>query len=149
MHVKATIKGKPLAGALIIPEREWRNLGNAFRTRIINRTRRQGVDADGRTFEGYSDGYKAAKAKRGGNASRVDLTGVRGGMRMLDNITVLSASATTNPRVTVGFAVADKDRIARYHMGEGRVDRLFFALSDEDLEFGVGYIRERMRSATP
>lgn len=145
MHMKATITGKQLAASLVIPEREWRNLGNTLRTRIITRTRRQGVDADGNRFEGYSDGYKAAKAKRGGNTGHVDLTGVKAGMRMLDNITVLAASATTNPRVTLGFAVSEKDRIARYHMGEGRVDRLFFALSDEDLDYGVSYIKQRLQ----
>lgn len=147
MHMKATISGKQLASALVIPEREWRNLGNGLRLRIIQRTRGRSTDADGAPFQPYSEGYKRQKAKAGGmiGGGRVNLTGTAAGPKMLDNITVLAASATTNPRVTLGFALAGKDQLARYHMGEGRVDRLFFALSDDDLDYGVSYIKQRLQ----
>jgi hypothetical protein len=148
MHMKATISGKALASTLAIPESEWRNLGNALRLRIITRTRAHSQDADGAGFQPYSPGYAAAKAKKGGitGGGRVNLTGAGAGAKMLDNITVLQTSATTNPRVSLGFALADKNRIANYHMGEGRVDRLFFAFSDDDQEFGVDYLRKRLQS---
>jgi hypothetical protein len=151
MHMRATITGKSLASHLVVPEQEWRNLGNALRLRIIQRTRMRGEDADGATFQPYSAGYAKAKGKRGGliGGGRVNLTGVSAGVKMLDAITVLSASAVTNPRVVVGFALTDKDQIAQYHMGEGRVDRKFFALSDDDLDFGVAYIRKRVQASTP
>jgi hypothetical protein len=146
MRMKATVTGKALASTLVVSADDWRSLGNALRLRLITRTRGQGVDADGSVFAPYSEGYKLAKAKKGGmiGGGRVNLTGAGAGAKMLDAIAVLSTSATRNPRLVLGFALADKDRIAHYHMGEGRVDRLFFALSDEDEEYCMSYLRQRL-----
>ena len=149
MHVKATITGKPLASALGITAREWTNLGNLLRDRVVLRTRRQHVDADLVPFHAYSEGYKRTKGKKGGllGGGSVDLTGAGGGPKMLNDIVVRSASATTNPRLVLGFATSGKDQIARYHMGEGRVDRLFFALSDADVDYATTYIRGRLKGS--
>ena len=146
MHVKATIKGKALASQVQIPVRAWQDLGNRMRLRIIMRTRGRGVDADGAPFEPYSPGYAKTKAKRGGmiGGGRVNLTGVTAGPKMLDDIAVLQVSATNNPRLILGFATAGKATIARYHMGEGRVDREFFALSDDDMDDAHSYLRAQI-----
>ncbi len=145
MHMVAHLTGKRLSDAIAIPKRVWLEAGTELRRRIIQRTRGRNVDADGVPFEAYSAGYARAKAKRGGVGvgGRVNLTGAAAGPKMLDNLAV-RASATQNPRISITFALAEKARIASYHMGEGRVDRLFFALSDEDLDYAVGFIRQRM-----
>lgn len=145
MHMVATLTGKRLSDAIRVPERVWLDAGTELRRRIIQRTRGRNVDADGAPFEPYSPGYARAKAKKGGltGGGRVNLTGAAAGPKMLDNMAV-RASATTNPRISITFALAEKARIASYHMGEGRVDRLFFALSDEDLDYAVGFIRQRL-----
>ena len=142
MHMKATITGKQLAGIVAVPARVWFNAGNGLRLRIIDRTRRQNVDADGAPFEAYSEGYKKAKGKKSGlsGGGRVDLTGAGGGPKMLNNI-VLTARATNNPRIQLYFATAEKAQIAQYHMGEGRVDRKFFAMSDDDTDYIVNYVK--------
>lgn len=145
MHMKATIVGKRLADLVAIPTRVWFDAGTELRTRIVTRTRARGVDADGAPFQPYSEGYAKAKAKHGGmiGGGRVNLTGTKAGPKMLDTMLV-KASATTNPRITILFSLAEKAAIASYHMGEGRVDRLFFALSDDDIDYAVDYIRRRM-----
>jgi hypothetical protein len=146
MHMKATISGKQLGTMLTIPANEWQNLGNALRLRIITRTRLQNVDANGAPFHAYSVGYAKAKAKHGGlsGGGRVNLTGTKAGPKMLDNIAVL-VHAQTNPRLTLRFASAGKAQIALYHMGEGRVDREFFALSEDDVDYSVNYLKGRLR----
>ena len=146
MHMKATISGKQLGTMLTIPANEWQNLGNALRLRIITRTRMQNVDADGMPFHAYSEGYAKAKAKHGGlmSGGRVNLTGTAAGSKMLDNIAV-QVQATINPRLTLHFATAGKAQIALYHMGEGRVDREFFALSEDDVDYSVTYLKGRLR----
>ena len=145
MHMVAHLTGKRLSDAIRVPERVWLDAGTELRRRIIQRTRGRNVDADGAPFEPYSEGYARAKAKKGGvgGGGRVNLTGAAAGPKMLDGM-VVRASATQNPRITITFALAEKARIASYHMGEGRVDRLFFALSDEDVDDTVGFIRARM-----
>ena len=150
MHMKATITGKDLAVGIAIPAATWEAIGNELKVRIVNRTRYKHVDADGKAFEPYSEGYAKAKAKRGGmiGGGAVNLTGVRAGARMLDDITVLSVSGTTNPRLRVGFALAEKDQLARYHMGEGRVDRLFFGLDETDKDYAVNFVRKRLGMTT-
>ena len=149
MHMKATITGKQLARTIAVPDAEWRNLGNALRLRILTRTRARGVDADGASFAPYSEGYKIAKGKQGGmiGGGRVNLTGTTAGPKMLDTMMV-TTQATINPRITISFALADKAQIAQYHMGEGRVDRLFFALGDDDVTYSVDYLRRRLQATT-
>lgn len=146
MHMTAKISGPKLSTLVGFPGPEdWNHIGNGLRLRIINRTRSRNVDADLRPFEPYSPGYAAAKAKRGGlvGGGRVNLTGVRAGARMLDNI-VFRSNATANPRVVLSFGLAEKATIASYHMGEGRVDRTFFALSEDDMDWIVKYLKDRL-----
>jgi len=147
MHMKATITGKQLAGIVAVPPRVWFNAGAGLRLRIIQRTRARGVDADGAAFAPYSEGYKKAKAKKGGllGGGRVNLTGAGAGAKMLDTILVKS-QATANPRIELSFALSSKEQIAQYHMGEGRVDRKFFAMSDDDEQYIVNYVRQWMKS---
>jgi hypothetical protein len=146
MRMSVTVKGRPLARQIQIPREDWHRIGNELRTRIITRTRLKNVDADGVPFAAYSEGYAKAKAKAGGVATRVNLTGVRAGARMLDNIAV-TANAVTNPRILLNFALERKAEIARYHMGEGRVDRRFFALSDEDESYLHAAVRAALNRA--
>lgn len=141
--LKASVSGRRLADIVAVTAEDWKAAGNGLRLRIITRTRGHGVDANGRSFEPYSEGYKRAKAKRAGMVGRVNLTGVKAGGRMLDDITV-KANASANPRITLSFATAAKDQIAQYHMGEGRVDREFFALSEADLDYVIDFIRNRL-----
>jgi hypothetical protein len=145
MHMRAVIKGPRLADLVAIPPRVWHNAGVEARDRIRTRTRAKGVDADGAPFAPYSEGYAKAKAKRSklSTVGRVNLTGVRAGSRMLDTMLV-KASATQNPRITIFFSLAEKAEIASYHMGEGRVDREFFALSDADVDAIVARVRQGM-----
>jgi hypothetical protein len=163
MHMKATISGGSLAGVVTVPAREWMNLGNALKIRIVNRTRAKNVDADMVPFKAYSPGYAKTKSERSiasratklvrrrlvsaAPSLRVNLTGVSSGQRMLDNIVVQRASAVDNPRLVLGFANAKKAEIALYHMGEGRVDREFFALSEQDIAFATDYIKARLQKA--
>lgn len=145
MHMTAKISGPKLADLVRIPPRVWGDAGKELRDRIRMRTRSSGVDADGKPFAPYSEGYARAKAKHGGmvGGGRVNLTSTKAGSHMLDTMLV-RASADRNPRITIFFSLAEKAVIASYHMGEGRVDREFFALSDEDVDYAVSYIRQRM-----
>lgn len=122
-----------LEKAIKVPQRVWSRIGMMVRENISKRTR-AGVDADGATFEGYSEGYLKQKKKAGGaSGSRVNLKSVKaGGHMMTDMVVVTHASGSI--KATVKFASAAKATIAQYHMGEGRVDREFFAVSDEDQE---------------
>ena len=149
MHMKATIVGKRLADLVAIPPRVWFDAGTELRTRIVTRTRARGVDADGAPFTPYTEGYAKAKAKHGGmiGGGRVNLTGTKSGPKMLDTM-VVKASATTNPRITIFFSLAEKAEVMNYHMKDGRVLRKFFALSDDDVDYAVDYIRKRMGART-
>lgn len=137
--LKATISGKRLADCIAIPAEAWQQVGSKLRQNIQWRTR-LGNDADGHAFEPYAEGYAAYRKKHGWSTGRVTLRTGRAGSHMLDDITFVT-QATTNPRVTLFFASAAKAEIAQYHMGEGRVDRLFFKLSPQDLDEAVDILR--------
>jgi hypothetical protein len=141
----ARIEGKRLADIVAVPPRVWFNVGNGLRLRIVTRTRVESVDADGHAFADYSEGYKRFKAKKAGMVGRVNLTGPGAGPKMLDNIKV-TARANTNPRIELWFATAEKATIAQYHMGDGRVDRKFFGLSDADIDYVVDYVRNWVKT---
>ena len=153
MHMRVQITGKLLASSAIPPPEAWTRLGNALRERIIIRTRGRSVDADGTPFAPYSDGY-AARKRKAGATTRVTLMGigaklpggsvVPGKTRMLDNMAVVT-NATANPRVLIKFSDTQKAELMTYHMYDGRVLRKFFALSDDDVDYAVDFLRKVMR----
>ena len=152
MHMKVRITGGKLAGAAQPPPAAWKRLGNLLRERIILRTRSKHVDANGQPFAPYSEGYAALKRKAG-TTTAVTLVGigakvpgrsfVPGKTRMLDDI--VATVYPTNPRLVIGFGSSGTATIARYHMGEGRVDREFFALSDDDVDFAQRFIGSALK----
>lgn len=76
---------------------DWRELGRNAVTKIVNRVRFQGLDANGQAFAPYSEGYRQAREEYGRPGSPVDLT-VSGDM--LNNLTVIDQAKTS---VTLGW----------------------------------------------
>jgi hypothetical protein len=146
MHMSVTIKGAKLSSQIAIPDAVWQRIGKRLVENIKTRTA-HGVDADGGAFEPYSEGYAKYKAKYG--STRVNLRSQGpikrsgGTVHMMDNL-VARTNATQNPRITIQFALTKKAEIAQYHMGEGRVDRLFFGLSDADADIAEQMVRTHL-----
>lgn len=142
MPVKITVNtvGK-LAALPLSDESLMTEVGQLAIRRIHSRTS-AGKDVDGAPFQPLSGGYAKARTKQGlGTTSNLTLSGA-----MLNAMTI----AEVGPRkVSIGFATGggrgasrgtliQKSRSAganfkaTMHMGDGRVERKFFALSDED-----------------
>lgn len=145
-RARVIVSGASLESKIAMPAETWREVGTALRLRIIQRTRK-GMDADGRTFAPYSDGYRKAKAKQGA-PSRVNLTSTDAGGHMLDAIAVETPTGG-DVKVRLAFATSEKAKLAHYHMGDGRVDREFFLTSDDDAAAIMALIRKRLKSASP
>lgn len=139
MGIRVTTKNLNLSRITFSDPALMREIGNLATEDIVERTR-GGRDKGGMSFRAYSPGYAAYKQKVGGSSSPVNLTSPKAGVHMLDTIGPTEVSAKT---VTIAFTDALKAQIAAYHLGDGRVLRDFWGVSQAFLDRAVQAITAR------